>query len=219
MNKNINLTAEDGHKFTAYLAEPENPKAGLVIIQEIFGITEHLKSVAREFAELGYKTIVPSLFDRLEPGIVLDYANVEKGVELMGKSKQQDMLIDIKSAMEAVKVDGKIAVLGYCMGGTLAYVSANELSPTCAVSYYGTAITDHLSKQPSCPMLFHFGEVDPYVCQQDIELIRAANPQQPIYVYAEANHGFSCVDRASYHQKSAELAFTRTVDFLSKNLA
>ncbi|MFA3791136.1 dienelactone hydrolase family protein [Aliiglaciecola sp. SL4] len=214
-----NLTAEDGHQFSAYLCDPENAVAGLVIIQEIFGITEHLKSVAREFSAMGYRTIVPSLFDRIEPGIVVDYANVDKGVELMGKSDQQSMIIDIKSAMDAVSVDGKVAVLGYCMGGTLAYTSACELSPSCAISYYGTAITSHLSLQPSCPILFHFGEEDPYVPLSDIELIRDANPKQPSFVYEQANHGFSCADRASYHQPSAELALARTRTFLSEHLA
>lgn len=213
------IKADDGHQLDAYLSDADNAKAGLVVIQEIFGITEHLKNTADQFAQLGYQTIVPALFDRVEPGLVLPYDQVAKGIEIAGQCAEDKVLSDIKAAMDAVAVNGKVAVVGYCLGGTYAYLSACRLSPTSAISYYGTRVTDYLDEKPDCPILFHFGEKDIYVTPDDIELIRQANPKQSAYVYEGADHGFSCKDRSSYHPDSEKLAWQRTTEFLLQSLS
>jgi len=215
--KTITLVAPDRHEFSAFLAEPETEaKAGLVILQEIFGVTDHMKNIAERFAEHGYRTIVPALFDRVSRNSVIPYADAARGRDLAGRCPPTEVLMDIQAAADRVKVKNRVSVIGYCWGGTYAYLSACELKITSAVAYYGTRIVDQLDRKPGCPVLFHFGENDQIITDAQVAQIKSANPTQPLHVYPGAGHAFSNTDRPSYHPESAQIAEERTLAFLAK---
>ena len=215
------LMARDGHEFNAWLAAPRGPPRGAVVVaQEIFGVNRHIRAVADGFAAAGYVTIAPCLFDRIRRGIELGYSEQEtqegRGYRL--QIPQEKALVDLTSSINVVKHAGHVAVVGYCWGGTLAWLAACELPVTCAVSYYGGQIKDHLAKPPRRPVLYHFGEKDPYIPPADVEKIRAADPHGEFHMYP-ADHGFNCDERASYHAASAALAHERTLEFLARKFA
>lgn len=217
----LTLTADDGHKLAAYLAQPDGrPKGGLVVIQEIFGVNGHIRSVADDFAAQGYLAIAPALFDRVMPGIELGYSedDVTKGREVRGQVKNDDALLDIAVASEAVKSAGRIAAVGYCWGGTLAWLTATRLSGFSAVaSYYGGGIGGFAAEHPHCPVILHFGEKDHAIPMSEVDAVRAAHPELPVHVYP-AGHGFNCDQRGSYEPKSAEIARERSLDFFRKHM-
>ena len=214
------LMARDGHEFNAWLKAPKGPARGaLVIVQEIFGLNHHIRGVADGFAAAGYVTIAPSLFDRIRRGIELGYsdAEVREGRGYRMQLPIEKTLLDLAASINVVKHAGRVAVIGYCWGGTLAYVAACELPITCAVSYYGGQIRDHLGKSPRKPVMYHFGDKDPYISAGDIEKIRAADPNGVFHLYP-ADHGFNCEERASYDAACAQLAHERTLAFLVAQL-
>ena len=216
--KNTVLTAFDGHQLGAFVVEPDKPKSGLVILQEIFGVTEHMKNIARQYASQGYRTVVPALFDRIEQGKVIPYSAAGEGRSLASQCQQEDVLQDIQAAAEFVSLDEKVAVLGFCWGGTFAYLSASELKISAAIAYYGTRIIEHLNNQPNCPLLLHFGAKDPMITTEHIEQIRAENPSHSIYVYKGAGHAFNNTERSNYHRESSLIAQQRTLTFLRENV-
>ena len=219
MGEQVRLTARDGHRFDAYRAFPSGePAGGVVVIQEIFGLTAHMRSVVDQYAAEGFAAIAPALFDRVEPGLVLDYSEIERGRATMQKLEWQDTLADVQAAADSLGGLG-VGVVGFCWGGTVAHVAASELSIGAAVSYYGTGVARMLDKQPKCPILYHFGALDRSIPPDAVERIRQANPSGELHVYPGADHGFDCRDRAAYSPADAELAFERTVRFLREHLA
>jgi len=164
MDESIRATASDGHEFDIYLAQSKgSPRGGIVLIQEIFGVNNHIKSVAEKFASNGYLVGAPSLFDRVKPDIQLGYTieDVTRGKELKEISGNERPLIDIEATLSIVRSAGNVAVVGYCWGGTLAWLSACQVDGfNAAVSYYGGGIGELTSMQPKCPSIFHFGEQD-----------------------------------------------------------
>jgi carboxymethylenebutenolidase len=217
MGKMIRLKANDGHELDAYLAEPTGtPKGGLVVVQEVFGVTNHIKRVADQFAAQGYKAIAPAMFDRLSRDLTLDYSEVQKGLEYMRQLKWPNTLADLEAAADEVRNAGSAAVVGYCWGGTVAHVAASELPLDAAVSYYGGGVAKMLDKKPHCPILYHFGDQDASIPLPDVEMIRRANPHSPLFIYPGAGHGFNCDERGSYSAKDAQLAFQRSVEFLNE---
>ena len=219
MADTLTLTAEDGHKFAAYLAQPEGrPKGGVVVIQEIFGVNSHIRAVADDYAKQGYLAIAPALFDRVKPGIELGYSedDITEGREIRGRVANEDALLDIRAASEAVKSAGRIAAVGYCWGGTLAWLAATRLAGFSAVaSYYGGG--NFAAEQPHCPVMLHFGEKDHAIPMTEVDAVRQAHPELPVHVYP-AGHGFNCDHRGSFEPKSAEIARERTLAFFAKNL-
>ena len=215
MGKMIKLEAKDGHTLDAYVAEPKGkPKGGLVVVQEIFGVTDHVKRVADQYAAEGYKAIAPAMFDRIEPGIELPYSDIEQGRAYMQQLKWPDTLADVEAAADAVRDAGSAAIVGYCWGGTVAHVAASALDLDAAVSYYGGGVSKNLDKQPQCPIMYHFGDQDHSIPVGDIEKIRKAYPEAVVHVYKGAQHGFNCDERASYSASDARLAFGRSTGFL-----
>jgi len=215
------LMARDGKEFRAYLAAPPGqPKAAIVVLQEIFGVNSHIRAVTDSFAAQGYVAIAPSLFDRVRRGVELGYTPdaIQEGRGYMMQLKEEETLKDIAAAIAVVKHAGRVGVVGYCWGGTLAYVAAVELPIAAAVSYYGAGVSKRLDKKPKHPVLFHFGELDKSISATDREAIQAANPDSPVYVYPGADHGFSCDQRGSYEPTSAALARTRTLEFFTRYL-
>ena len=219
MSKMIRLQAADGHELGAYVVEPKGqPKGGIVIVQEIFGVTNHIKRVADRYAAAGYKVIALAMFDRVARDVELAYTEIEKGREYMRQLQWPGTLADIEAALKQVRGAGRVAVVGYCWGGTVAHVAASELDVDAAVSYYGGGVAKMLDKKPRCPIVYHFGDKDASIPMTDIEKIKQANPSSAVYVYAGAGHGFNCDERASYSENDARLAFERSLEFLNSQL-
>jgi carboxymethylenebutenolidase len=221
MGEIIKLTTKDGATIDAYEAVPAGePRGAIVVLQEIFGVNHHIRNVADQFAADGYLAIAPALFDRVAPGIALGYVqkDIEEGVAIRAKTKIEETLADIAAAVAAASEAGKVGVVGYCWGGTLAYFSAARLSGiAAAVGYYGSGIATNIADGFKAPVLLHFGDKDQSIPSSDVEKIRQANPDVPIFVYP-AGHGFSCDERASFDAESAKLARGRTLAFFAEHV-
>jgi carboxymethylenebutenolidase len=217
MGKMIRLKAVDGHELDAYVAEPKgNAKGGIVVVQEIFGVTKHIKRVADQYAAQGYKAVAPAMFDRIKRNITLEYAEIQKGLEYMQQLQWPNTLADLEAAAQEVRSAGSASVVGYCWGGTVAHVAASALDLAAAVSYYGGGVAKMLDKKPQCPILYHFGDQDASIPLPDVEKIKKANPDSPLFVYSGAGHGFNCDERASYSVIDAKVAFDRSIEFLDE---
>ncbi len=222
MGDMLTLTAEDGQKLGAYRANPTGaPRGALVVIQEIFGVNGHIQRVTDGFAADGYVALAPALFDRVEPGFSTGYtqADIERGRTVRGKLGWDVMLKDVKAAITEVQKTGlKIGIVGYCMGGTVAFLAATRLDGlSAAVGYYGGGIAEFVSEQPRCPTMLHFGETDASIPKEHYEKVMKAYPKMPVYIYP-AGHGFNCDERGSYHEPSARLARQRTLDFFRQHV-
>jgi carboxymethylenebutenolidase len=218
MGHNIELTASDGHRLSAYVAEPAGkPRGGIVVIQEIFGVNRHIRAVADQYAAAGYLVIAPGLFDRLEPNVDVPYSDMQRAFGYMKTVDNDKAVLDIEAAVAWVSKAGKVGVVGYCWGGTLSYVAAARLKIDAAVAYYGGGIHNLLAEKPRIPVMFHFGEQDRHIPLTAVEAIKAAYPQGIYHLYP-AEHGFNCTDRASFEPASSELALERSMEFLRKNI-
>ncbi len=222
MGDTITLTAEDGHKLAAYRAAPKGaPRGGLVVVQEIFGVNSHIKSVCDGFAADGYVALAPAIFDRVERDFAIGYKpeDIERGRGVRGKLSVEDAVKDVGAAVKALAAERlKVGVVGYCFGGTLAWLAATRIAGVaCAVGYYGGGIADAAAETPRCPVLLHWGETDQSIPPEHHARVRAAHPDLPMHVYP-AGHGFNCDQRGSYHEPSAKLARQRTLDFLAKHV-
>jgi carboxymethylenebutenolidase len=223
MSEQVKLTASDGHELDAYVAKPEGePLAGLVVVQEVFGVNRHIRSVADKFAAEGFLAVAPAIFDRFEKGVELGYegADMAKAMELMQKLKIDDSVRDVDAALAyAQKATGKpVGVVGFCYGGTVAWLSATRLKPAAVVGYYGGQIAKFAGENPHVPVLLHFGRQDAHIPEADVAKVQAAHPDVKVYWY-DAGHGFNCDMRGSYNEAAAKSAFERSVAFLKKNLA
>jgi carboxymethylenebutenolidase len=221
MGKTLELTAVDGHKFSAYRADPSGtPKGAIVVIQEIFGVNHHIRNVTDKFAAEGYVAIAPALFDRAQRGVEVGYdaASIATGREMRGKIKDEEILKDTQAAIDAVASVGKVAVVGYCLGGTIAYFSATRLKGiAAAVGYYGGGIAAAANEKTKVPVLLHFGDADQGIPLTDVDKIKTAHPEIPIHIY-HAGHGFSCDERGSFEPESAKVALGRTLEFVGQHL-
>jgi len=218
MGNSIELTAADGHRLDAYVVSPSgSPRGGVVVIQEIFGVTRHIREVADRYAAAGYETIAPALFDRVEKHVDVPYTEIARGIGYMQAVKMDQVILDVRAAIDAVAKAGKVGIVGYCWGGTIAYVAAARLTLAAAVSYYGGGTTHFLAEKPKAPVMYHYGELDTHIPLAAVEQVKAADPQGIFYLYP-ADHGFNCTDRASYEPASAKLAFERSLEFFKKHL-
>ncbi|WP_397474613.1 dienelactone hydrolase family protein [Pusillimonas sp.] len=213
----------DGKEITAYEATPKGEAIGnIILLQELFGINSHIRSVADDYASQGYHVIAPAFFDHVQQGIEMGYAqeDVKKGLELRDQLPWDLVLKDVESVCGLFKNDKKIALLGYCWGGLLAWVGSARLNGlTAVVSYYGGGIGNYAEEQPKCPVMCHFGETDKLVPPAAIEKIKSNHPETvEVHVY-QAGHGFNCDQRGSFHAESAKLARERTLAFLKEKLA
>jgi carboxymethylenebutenolidase len=219
MGENVTLTASDGVKIGAYVAKPAGtPKGGMVVIQEIFGVNHHIRAVTDFYASQGYFAVAPALFDRVEPGVEVGYdgADRQKGMETKGKVDNAKAELDVQAAIDYAKQAGKVGVVGYCWGGTLAFLAATKLEGvTAAVGYYGSGVAAMAANKPKAPIILHFGDKDQSIPMTDVEKIKAARPDVPVYVYS-AGHGFNCDERGSYDKTAADLARSRTLEFFGK---
>lgn len=221
MGQSIELQAADGHRLSAYKAEPAGkPRGAIVVIQEIFGVNDHIRKVVDGYAADGYVAIAPALFDRIRPGIEIGYsmAEIQEGFGYKTASKTEDALKDIEAAVKAAAAAGKVGIVGYCWGGFLSWMSAARVPGLAASApYYGGGIPDVAGEQPQCPVMMHFGEKDSYIPMEGVARVKAAHPQQAVHVY-DADHGFNCDQRGSWHEPSARLARERTLEFFRRHI-
>lgn len=220
MGQAITLKASDGHQLGAYRADPAGTcKGGVVIIQEVFGLNSHVRGVCDGYAADGYVAIGPALFDRVTAGVELGYQgeDLSRGRELRAQVGWDPPLLDIQAAISALDGSGKIGVIGYCWGGALAWLSATRLGVDAAVCYYGGGIIDFVDESPSCPVMMHFGEKDAFIKSEHVATIKHKHAGLPIFTYP-AGHGFNCEQRADYHPESADLARSRTLEFLAEHI-
>ncbi len=216
----LQLRARDGHALSAYVAKPESPPRGaVVVVQEIFGVNSHIRRVAEQYAAEGYLAIAPAMFDRFEKGVDLGYdaAGLQAGMALATRTAPDTTLADLGAAIDAVAHAGNVGVVGYCWGGRTAYLAACRANIAAAVAYYGGGITQLLPETPRCPTLFHYGERDTYITLADVETVRRAYPAGVYHLYP-AGHGFNCSERADFDAESARLAFARTLEFFRRHV-
>jgi carboxymethylenebutenolidase len=225
VGKEITLEADDGHSFAAYEKTPSSGlvRGGLVVVQEIFGVNAHIRRVADGFAADGYRVIAPAIFDRVERGVNLGYdkADVERGIAVRRAIAMEHMLADIAASIAALRSSGKVGIVGYCLGGTLAWLGAAQLDGlAAAVGYYGGAIATHLEEKPRCPVMLHFGEEDQGIPMTDVAKIRSTvNPALvQIFTYKEAGHAFNREGSAAWRGEAARLARDRTIAFLRQHV-
>ncbi|HVJ53032.1 MAG TPA: dienelactone hydrolase family protein [Aliidongia sp.] len=221
MGETIHLTTSDNHRLAAYRAVPAGTaKAGLVVLQEIFGVNHHIRDVCDRFAAKGYLAVAPALFDRVERDVELGYqpSDIEVARTIRPKIPLDSTIADIAAAVPIAAAAGKVGVVGYCWGGFLAWVAAGEIDGVAAaVGYYGGGIAGRLDHPPRVPTMLHFGEEDHGIPLTDVDKIRAAYPQVPIHLYP-AGHGFACDARASYDAASTAQALDRTLAFFESHL-
>lgn len=219
MGTQISLTASDGFNLGAYRADPPGtPKGGLVVIQEIFGVNHHIRNVCDRFAADGYASIAPAIFDRIEPNFETGYspAELEHARTFVPKLDWAALLRDVAAAVDNVKDTGKVGIVGYCLGGSVAYVSACELDGlSCAIGYYGGMIAKNADRKPKVPTLLHFGDQDASIPMTDVDTIKAKRPEVDVYIY-HAGHGFSCDERSAYNEAAHTEALGRTLGWLAK---
>jgi carboxymethylenebutenolidase len=216
------LRASDGHTLSAYEALPAGrARGGLVLLQEIFGVTGHIRRVCDGYAAQGYHVVAPALFDRIRPGVVLGYfkEDAATGRDLRSRIGWEQVLADVAAAQQQVAASGKVAVIGYCWGGTIAWRCAVHADGVAAaICYYPTQIEPHVAERPRCPVLMHFGEHDPIATLAHAGQLRAAQGASvEIQVYP-ASHGFNCNEIANFHSASAALALRRTLELLHANV-
>lgn len=213
------LTAADGHQFDCWM-EPAvgTRKGGLVILQEIFGVTDQLKSVARRYADLGYEVAIPALFDRQERDAVIPFNEGPRGRDLMLASKLEDTMTDVDAAVKALAdKGGKVAVMGFCWGGGLALRAAQKLDIACAIAFYGTRLPQYLDSPLKAPLLGHFGKSDDHVPPEMLEQAQNYLPDMEIHLY-DTGHAFANDARPTYVDDAAELAHERTAAFMAQNM-
>jgi carboxymethylenebutenolidase len=218
----IKLTAADDFQLGGYRADPATaPRAAVVVIQEIFGVNHHIRAVCDRLASEGYVAIAPAIFDRLERNFQSGYSPDEVTVarKFVADPDWTAMLRDTQAAINAVKNVGPVGIIGFCLGGSIAYAAATKLSGlSAAIGYYGGAIARFADDKTKAPTQLHFGEKDAGIPLSDVETIRAKRPDVEIYIYPGAQHGFHCDERASYDKASADIAWPRSMAFFGKHL-
>jgi len=217
----IELTAADGHRLSAYTAGPADAQRALVVVQEIFGVNNHIRRICDAFAAEGYAVVAPALFDRVARGTDLAYGpeDVQRGRTLKGQVPEAGTMLDIEAAAAALPKGAKRGIIGYCWGGTVAWWGATRsTSFAAAVGWYGGGIAGTRTEVPHCPVELHFGETDHAIPMSDVDAIRAAQPGVGIFVYKGAGHGFGCDERDSYSAPDARLAQARSLEFLNIHL-
>jgi carboxymethylenebutenolidase len=226
MGHMIDLKAADGTTFPAYVAEPTGkPKGGLVVLQEIFGVNSHIRSVADGYAADGYFVVAPATFHRVQPGVELGYTEADMGTGFGFKTAVDGLpapgvMADIQAAIDHASQAGKVGIVGYCWGGLLTWRAACSLKGlSAAVPYYGggmTAAAD-AARTPTVPVMVHFGDQDHWIPMDTVEVFKKAQPDVMVHVYA-ANHGFNCDQRGSYNEAAARLARERTLAFFAQHI-
>ncbi|MDA0652274.1 MAG: dienelactone hydrolase family protein [Proteobacteria bacterium] len=218
MGEVIGLTASDGHEFGAWLATPEGkPRGGLIVGMEMYGVNDYLKGVCDDFAAEGYLTIAPRLFDRFEPDLTNPYDDVgsRRGKELSAIIDHDQTMLDVTAAMERVRPAGKVAIMGFCFGGTVTWLAACRCDLDAGIAYYGSNMCDYPDEQPKCPVICHVGDLDTAVPPAHVASFQEKHPAVHWNIYSGAQHGFDNSTRTvRYHAAAAAQARQRSLAFL-----
>lgn len=224
MGEKVQLTAADGHSFSAYVASPAEgvrPIGGLLVLQEIFGVNSHIRSVVDRIADCGYQAVAPALFDRIETDVELRYEGVdlEKGKAYKAACDTGKNLLDVAAALGYIKQQSlKAGIIGFCWGGLLAWLCACRFDALSAVvTYYGGGMTDYIDLRPRCPVLSHFAANDQHIPVAGVKKFQAMQPGVEVHIY-DAEHGFNCDQRGSFNAQAATLAWERTTAFLAQHI-
>lgn len=218
----VRVKSRDGFEFGAYHVEPTGPrKGGVIVIQEIFGLSSHVKDMAERFGAAGYEAIAPSMYDRAAPGFIVQPADVAehmaRGRELAMGNGPENAMNDIGAVLDVLSKAGPTFITGYCYGGTMSWLGSARLDGLKAAScYYGGNIPDMADLDPKCPVICHFGKKDHFIPKEKVDAFAAKNPDVPVYWY-DADHGFARKGGASYDAASDKLAFERTLELFAKN--
>ena len=222
MAEPIQLQAEDGHRFDAWHVAPEGPrKGGIVLVMEIFGVNAHIRELARDFAAHGYEVLAPAMYDRARRGVDLGYTaeTVVEGRELRDRIGWDVPMKDVAAAVAWLAPRGRVGIVGYCYGGSIAWLSACRVPGlAAAVGYYGTAVIQFMGEAPRCPTMLHFGDRDASIPVVDVEKLKAIHPGVEVHRY-DADHGFRSDRRANYDAEASRLADGRTLGFFARHLA
>ena len=221
MGSLIELAAGDGQRIAAYRAEPAGkPRGGIVVIQEIFGLNSHIRSVADGFARDGYLAIAPAMFDRVQRNVDLGYTaeDIQAGRALKERTSMDAAMCDVEASVKAAAAAGKVGIVGYCWGGLVSWMAAAQVPGlACSVPYYGGGMPEQIGLQPQCPVMCHFGDRDAHIPLEGVKRLAAAHPGHTVHIYA-ADHGFNCDQRGSYDAVAAKLARERTLAFLRQHV-
>ncbi len=226
MGQFIDLTAKDGTTFPAYVAEPAGkPRGAVVVLQEIFGVNSHIRSVADGYAAEGYLAVAPATFHRVKQGVELGYTEEDMKAGSALKAAVEALpapgvLQDVQAAVEYAAKAGKVGIVGYCWGGLLTWRAAAKVTGlSAAAPYYGGGMTtaQESALAPKVPVLAHFGNNDHWIPLDTVEAFKKAHPDVEVHVY-ESGHGFNCDQRGSYNAESAKLAKERTLAFFAKHV-
>ncbi len=217
-SETISLTADDGHVLEAFVARPAGAiKGGLIILQEIFGLTDHIKAVAEKFAAAGYLAVAPAMFDRVKRGIVLDYSDFAAARAAMSQLDRAQCVLDMRAAAAYAHSAGKVGSVGFCWGGSMADLAACHGLVDAGVSYYGRMTVEWLDLKPTCPMLYHYGDRDALIPADVIEQIQRKRDGK-VRVWGNVDHGFCCEDRPQYNATAAAQSMQVTLEFLGEHL-
>jgi carboxymethylenebutenolidase len=213
------ITASDGHVLDCWMEPAEGEaRGGLVILQEIFGVTDQLKGLAKRYAALGYNVAIPALFDRGKKGAVFPFDQGAGGRDLMMASRLEETMLDVDAAVGTLAAKGgKVAVMGFCWGGGLALRAAQKLDVACAVSFYGTRLPQYLDSPLRAPLQGHFGKTDEHVPPEMLKQAMDYLPEMDVFTYY-AGHAFANDARPAYVPEAAELAHQRTAEFLKHHV-
>jgi carboxymethylenebutenolidase len=213
----IKANASDGFEFDAYHARPTGERrGGVVVVQEIFGLDEHVRRDVDRWASLGFEAVAPALYDRREPGFVAghDQAGMAAGIAHARGTPLDQALADIDACRDHLAPRGKVFIVGYCYGGSLAWLAAGRLEGfSGASSYYGSMVQANATLAPKCPTIVHLGRLDAGIPADEVKAaVQASHPDLPVYIYDDAGHGFNNEDPARHDRASAELARRRTLE-------
>jgi carboxymethylenebutenolidase len=222
MNEWVKLKAADKFELSAYVARPQDsPIGGLVVLQEAFGVNAHIRSVADGFAHDGFLVVAPALFDRQQKNVELGYEgeDLKSGIAMAMKIDIKKALADIAAALEYAHAEShkKVQVIGYCLGGLLAWLTASHHEVESAVGYYAGRIGNYADVNICAPVMLHFGRLDTHIPEPEVAKVQAAHPDVELYWY-EAGHAFNNDLRPSYQPEAARLARSRSLDFLKRHL-
>lgn len=226
----IEIDAGGGERYDGYLALPRAGKGpAVIIVQEIFGVNAHIRSVAEQYALAGYVALAPDIFWRTERRVELGYegADRDKGLALLKSLDVERTVADLGAAAKTLRAlpetAGKMGAVGFCFGGQLAYLMAARGTTDAAVSYYGGGIQNKLDEAANVrvPILFHYAEHDSSIPPTAVAQVKqqfAGQANAQFFDYPGVGHGFNCSDRSAYDQHASALAHGRTLTFLSQHL-
>ena len=219
--KMIEMTMADGATIGVYHVPPSGERrGGLVLIQEIFGVTEHIQELSDGYAADGYEVLAPALYDREAPGLQASYTpeDVQKAIKVARELHPFALSItDTQTCIDALKGAGPVFITGYCYGGSVSWVAACRCEGLAAASgYYGSLVPQFAAETPKCPTILHFGARDAGIPLEGVRKVEALHPEVGVYIY-DAGHGFNSDRRTDYDAEAARLGRERTIALFRAN--